>query len=192
MREFRTKGLILKSRNLGENDKVVTILTPDLGKIEAKARGARRITSKLCGHLEILSVCDFALYKSTRGLFTITQGKQLKSFQALKGNLKLINEAIEIIELINLNTAEEQPIEGIFETTSRALLKMEKAKDKTEKITEEYLRDLLDILGLLPHREISRKKLKEIIMDHINLPHSFLSTRKTFWTRSSLSKILSN
>ena len=75
MRNFQTEGLILKSRNLGENDKIVIILTKDFGKIEARARGSRKLLSQFTGHLEAISICDVAIYRSTRDLLTITQCK---------------------------------------------------------------------------------------------------------------------
>lgn len=192
MRDFRTKGLILKSRNFGENDKIVTIITPSLGKISAKAFGARKILSQFTGHTEQLSICDFAIYKSTKDLFTITQCKSLKVFKKIKKDLELTNQALEIVELFNLNTGFEENIEGGYDLLKKTLLHLETQKKDTDEIAREYIVELFSILGLLPHKNTSDKEIKEIIRGHVNLPHMSLVTRKTFFTPSILSKILSN
>lgn len=192
MREIRTEGVILKSRNLGENDKIVTIFTPSFGKIEAKARGGRKLLSHFTGHLELLSICDFALYRSTREIFTITQCKTIKTFKKIKKDLDLINQAIEITELINLNTALEHPMQGMFEILKNTLERLEQNPNETEKTVVDYVIKLLNMLGFLPYENITKKEIREIMEKHLNLPHMSFSTRKTFCTCSILSKILSN
>ena len=44
---IKTKGLILAQNNMGDYDKMCTLLTPDLGKIGCSAKGARRAKSTL-------------------------------------------------------------------------------------------------------------------------------------------------
>ena len=44
-----TQGLIIKSRDTGENDTVVTILTKDYGLISAFANGSKKIKSPATG-----------------------------------------------------------------------------------------------------------------------------------------------
>ena len=42
MGTINTKGIVLMENNLGDYDKMITILTPGLGKIRCAAKGARR------------------------------------------------------------------------------------------------------------------------------------------------------
>lgn len=58
-RVYKTAGIVLRQRKLGEADKVLTILTPNLGKLDAVAKGVRRPTSKLAGHVEPLTHSSF-------------------------------------------------------------------------------------------------------------------------------------
>lgn len=39
---YRTDAIVLGHRNLGEADKILTIFSPEKGKIHAVARGVRR------------------------------------------------------------------------------------------------------------------------------------------------------
>ena len=50
-RTYRAEALTLKNMPLGEADLIVTLYGRDAGKIRAVAKGARRSTSKLVGHL---------------------------------------------------------------------------------------------------------------------------------------------
>ena len=58
---IKTKGLILMQNNMGDYDKMVTILTPDLGKIGCAAKGARRPKSTLMAGTQFLCFGDFLL-----------------------------------------------------------------------------------------------------------------------------------
>jgi DNA repair protein RecO (recombination protein O) len=64
-RSFKARGLVLRTRNLGEADRLVTLLTFEEGKFEAVARGARKIKSKLAAGIDLF----------TYGAFNFHQGK---------------------------------------------------------------------------------------------------------------------
>ena len=55
-RNYQTEAIIIKKTKLGEANRILTLYTPDLGKIQAVARGVRRPRSKLAGHLATLTV----------------------------------------------------------------------------------------------------------------------------------------
>ena len=46
-RLVKTKGIVLSEVNFSESDKMLTVLTPDLGKISCVAKGARKMQSTL-------------------------------------------------------------------------------------------------------------------------------------------------
>jgi len=60
-RVYKTDAIVLRRSNLGEADKILTLYTPNLGKIRAIAKGVRRPTSKLGGHVELLTHCSLML-----------------------------------------------------------------------------------------------------------------------------------
>ena len=47
MKQLKVSGVIIAENNMGDYDKMVTLLTPNLGKISCSARGARRAKSLL-------------------------------------------------------------------------------------------------------------------------------------------------
>ena len=63
MKTVRTKGIIIAEKIMSDFDKVVTILTPNIGKIECVAKGARRSKSLLLAGTQFLCFGDYLLYK---------------------------------------------------------------------------------------------------------------------------------
>lgn len=55
-----TEGLILREQNIGERDKLVTVLTVDKGIIKGFAKGAKNIKVKIVPVLSYLPILDFA------------------------------------------------------------------------------------------------------------------------------------
>lgn len=100
-RSYRSEGVVLKSTPLDEAGLIVTLYTREAGKLRAIARGARKPTSKMVGHLEPLNRVDLALASSRPGgIDTITQAQVLDSFAALKADLEGVSKAIYLAELV--------------------------------------------------------------------------------------------
>lgn len=60
-RVYKTEGIVLRSMNLGEADRVLTVLTPRLGKLRVIAKGVRRTRSRIGGALEPFSDVQLVL-----------------------------------------------------------------------------------------------------------------------------------
>jgi len=54
-RLLRTEAIVIKRVDFGEADKILTLYTPYMGKLRAVAKGVRRPTSKLGGHVELFT-----------------------------------------------------------------------------------------------------------------------------------------
>ena len=63
MGQLKTKGIVLVENNLGDYDKMLTILTPGIGKISCGAKGARRPKSLLMAGTQFLCFADYLIYK---------------------------------------------------------------------------------------------------------------------------------
>jgi DNA repair protein RecO (recombination protein O) len=60
-RLYKTEAIILRAMDLGEADRVLTVLTPRLGKLKVVGKGIRRPRSRLGGGLEPLSDVQLVL-----------------------------------------------------------------------------------------------------------------------------------
>ncbi len=107
MRAFKTEGIILKRRDFGEADRIITAFTLHRGKVSIIAKGVRRITSRRAGNVELLNRVVMFLYPGKQFL-NLTEATSLDTFQRIKEDLTLSTYAYHIIELIDKLTAENQ------------------------------------------------------------------------------------
>lgn len=55
MKQIKVNGIIIAENNSNDFDKMVTMLTPNLGKIGCSARGARRTKSQLLAGTQVFT-----------------------------------------------------------------------------------------------------------------------------------------
>lgn len=104
-RVYSTPAIVLRQRKLGETDKIVTLYTANLGKLDAVAKGVRRVTSRLAGHVEPLTHGSYLLAQG-RNLDIITQAQTIESFPALRSDLDRLSRALYAAELLDRFTEE--------------------------------------------------------------------------------------
>lgn len=107
MRFLRTHAIILRRTNYAEADRILSVLTPQKGKLSVIAKGVRRPKSKLAGGLELFSVCDLTIAEG-RGDIGVVTGAQIKQFygsiladydrmQVAYNAIKLVSKATESV-----------------------------------------------------------------------------------------------
>lgn len=122
---FKTEGIVLKRRNFGEADRILTFFSKDRGKITILAKGVRRITSRRAGNIELLNRVIIYLHQG-KGMPILTEAQSLDTFPLLKGDLTLSTYAYHVIELVDKLTAENQENRTIYEHLVELLKRLEK------------------------------------------------------------------
>src|SRR5688500_3489617 len=103
---YKITGVILRRRNYGEADRILSIFSPDRGKVEAIAKGARKMKSKLGGHLELFSEIALMLAKG-RNLDVVTGARLQKHFSKIAEDLDRLQVAYLICEIVDKLTTDE-------------------------------------------------------------------------------------
>lgn len=111
---FKTEGIILKRRDLGEADRILTVFSLHRGKITVLAKGVRRITSRRAGNVELLNRVAMYLHPG-KNFLILTEAVALDTFQKLKEDLTLSTYAYHILELTDRLTAENQENRILYE-----------------------------------------------------------------------------
>ena len=140
---LRTKGLVLRVTDYNDRDCLLTLLTPENGKLTAKARGLRRRNSPLIAPCQLLAYGDFVLFEY-KGSYTINEANSVDLFPALRRDLTKLSlgtyfaQVAELIsqedgpdpELLSLvlnclhvlcNAMEEQRVKAVFELRIAAI-----------------------------------------------------------------------
>lgn len=124
MRTFKTEGIVLKRRNFGEADRILTIFTLKSGKMSVLAKGVRRITSRRAGNVELLNRVSIFLHQ-TKGMPILTEAVSLNTHSKLKMDLTLSTVAFHILELVDKLTAENQESRSLYEHLGQVLKRLE-------------------------------------------------------------------
>lgn len=111
---IKVEGIILKRRNLGEADRILTVFSYQKGKISVLAKGVRRITSRRSGNVELLNRAVMYLHPA-KNFLILTEASSLSTYQKLKDDLILSTYAFHIIELVDKLTAENEVCRILYE-----------------------------------------------------------------------------
>lgn len=147
---IKTKGIVIGVANSSDNDKVLKMLTPDLGKISVFCRGAKKQKKALLNASEYLAFSEIIIYKSSNDNYSINSAEVIEVFYNLRTDIEKLNYATTISKIIYDVTEENEPAPAIlqlFLNTLYVLSETEKNKDLVLSIFE--LR-LLGLIGYMP------------------------------------------
>ncbi len=105
-RSIRTEGIILRRRDFGESDRILVLFTRKLGKISGIAKGSRKPSSRIAGHLEPFMRSSFLVSRG-RNLHLITQAEVINGYDSLRKDLSGIGLGSYLVELVDAVTYEE-------------------------------------------------------------------------------------
>ena len=119
-RTYRTRAIVLKRRDQGEADRILTVFTPNMGKRTLMARGVRKTASRKAGHLEPFTYTALMLAKG-KTWDIVTQAETVASFRALREDLDKTAHAYYFAELVDAFTQEHDSHPELFDLLLHSL-----------------------------------------------------------------------
>jgi len=162
MPQIRTRGIIIRKVEVGEADRIFTLLTADRGKVRVIAKGVRRGRAKLAGYLDLLRCNDFEITEG-RNLDIVTGATTVMNFGEDMDNLEMFGVKLYLCELIEKLIEEETPAHGVFELLFETLNALQ-GKLLSANLAKSYFEmKFLSLLGMAPqvqqsvvsHRDLS-------------------------------------
>lgn len=120
MRYETVRAVVLSSRPLGEADRIVTLFTKELGRVDAVVKGVRRTKSRWGGRLEPFGLVDLVLFRG-RSLFTVTSAQLVGANIRLREDREAMAAAALACEASAGLFAEAEPEERAFNLLARTL-----------------------------------------------------------------------
>jgi DNA repair protein RecO (recombination protein O) len=148
MATYQTKAIVLRTRNLGEADRILVLLCEDHGKLEAVVKGARRQHSRFIGNTLPFNYLKAMLFTG-RGLEQLGQADLLRSFAVLREDLVKMAYASYWVELLDAFLPEREGGGAIFRFLLAAFLTLEQT-DQPELLNLAFQVRLLNYLGYQP------------------------------------------
>jgi len=127
VKRFQTKGIILSRTDFGEADRIITVLTPEEGKLRLMAKGVRRPKSKLAGGIELFSVSDLTFIRGKGEIGTLISSRLDKHYGRIIQDIGRVQLGYDLIKLLNKAT-EDEPEKDYFETLEHAFEALDEHK----------------------------------------------------------------
>jgi len=147
-RVYRTRAIVLKRREQGEADRVITVFTPGMGKRTYMARGVRKSASRKAGHLEPFTHTALMLAKG-KTWDIITAAETVTSFRVLREDLDMAAHAYYFSELIDVFTQEQDSHPQLFDLLLKSLEWLEESPNPAI-LARWYELRLLRLVGFQP------------------------------------------
>jgi DNA repair protein RecO (recombination protein O) len=149
---YKTEAIILRQRRLGEADRILCVYTPTYGKVDVKARGVRKTTSRMSGHLQPLTRCMLQLAQGH--VNDVVAGcETLESFQPLRDDLDRLSRALYAAELVDRFVPERAHSYPTYRLLAETLRRLTEADDLDQTMRFFEMR-LLDQCGFRPELDL--------------------------------------
>ncbi len=149
MGTIKMSGIIISENNLGDYDKMLTMLTPGLGKISCVAKGARRQRSALLAGTQFLCFGEYLMYKGAN-TYNINSCETIEVFYNLRTDLDKLNYAVGMTKIIRDVTDENENCYKILQLFLNTLYTLSETDKNPELITSIFKLKILCFLGFTP------------------------------------------
>lgn len=147
-----TAGLVLRETDTKEADKILTVLTPDLGKIAVIARGARRKSSKIAAASQLLVYSEMTIYQRGDWYF-MDESSTIALFNGVRQDVEKLSLASYFAELVEAVICEDQPSPQTLSLLLNALYALSRQQRAPELVKAAFEMRLMALSGFAPMTE---------------------------------------
>ena len=110
---YKVEGCILKRKNIGEGDRIVTVFTKEYGKMRFMAKGIRRVTSRRAPYLELFNHVRLLIHRG-KIMDMIAEAEMVEPFHMIRNDLTHVGIAYYFCELVDVLLPEHQEHGDVF------------------------------------------------------------------------------
>lgn len=145
----KVEGIVIRTNDYGETNKIVTLMTRELGKISVMARGSKKTSSRLGAVTQVFTYGHF-LIQIGKGMGTLQQGEIISSLKDLRQDIILTSYASLVVELTDKATEEKEKNPYLFELLLQTLNYINEGVD-AEMLALMYQLKVLPLFGVKPN-----------------------------------------
>ncbi len=147
-RTYKTRGVVLRARNLGEADRILTMFTLEGGKLDAVAKGIRRARSRIGGRLEFGNEVVMTVHRG-RSLDVIAGAEIVREHWRALVAPERFGVASAACEMVDAFCEPDLAMPEVYALLVDMLAAVARASDAKRLLVRFSLR-LLEALGLAP------------------------------------------
>jgi DNA repair protein RecO len=128
----REPAIVLRVHKLGDSSKIVTVLTPEYGRVKVVAKGARQLRNRMANLLEPGNQLELMVYvRPGRDLWTLGDAALVRGVLTGANGLDKLSYLLAALELADRLVAEQQPVPEIEAIYRLYLERWHEASDET-------------------------------------------------------------
>lgn len=148
---IEAEGIVLRSYNLAEADKIVVCLTRHAGVVRTVARGARRLKSRFGAGLEPFTIISLTYYeKEGRELVSLRQAEIIRSFFGLASSAEAVAALAYMSELVMEFAPPHEPNERLFRMVRAVVEALASTPENLQALLRYFEVWTLRLAGFLP------------------------------------------
>ncbi len=166
-RVYKTEGIVLKRKNIGEADRVLTVFTKHYGKLKVIAKGVRRVSSRRAPHLEIFTRVSLVLHQG-KTLEHVTEVETLDAFEDVRRDIRRVSLGYYACELVDLLLADRQEQDDVYQLFTSVLVGIATLGERQIYAhMHGFTLELLWTLGFLPRTKTLRGPTLQAFVESI-------------------------
>lgn len=146
---IETDGLVIKEQNVGESDRLITVLTGQYGLIRAFVSGGKSIKNRNLAGTQLLAYSDFVFYKG-KDSFNVNQATERQVFFELRSDIENLSLAFYLAELFGELAPESAQCDELLKLLLNSIYLLSKNKCDPKIIKSVAELRALSISGYMP------------------------------------------
>ncbi|KAA5806688.1 DNA repair protein RecO [Thermoanaerobacterium thermosaccharolyticum] len=149
MKFIKTESIVLKSRLIGESDKVITLFTKTNGKIQAIAKGARNSKSRFLGSSHTFSIGYYVLFQG-QNYYYVDQWELIHSFLKIDDDILKLSYASYFADVVYKLLQDDDRNINIYNLLKYSLLLLEKGSINNDLLAVLFNLKFVTFMGYMP------------------------------------------
>ena len=126
---YRAEGIVIRSMDYGEGNKIITLCTETAGKVGILVRGAKKVKSRHAALTQLFTYGEYAYFRNGTGLGTLNAGEIIESHHVLREDLYKAAYSSYACELLDRVLQDEETGAFWFHQLKACLSALEEEKD---------------------------------------------------------------
>lgn len=150
MAYIKTRGVVVREVAAGDYDKILTVLSDELGKISVSSRGVRRSGNRFSAGTQVLSYCEWVLYQR-KNTYILNSCEIIHPFYEIRQDMTLLAYAAHLLEMAQDAILENQPARDPLALLLHGLHALTNRNKNPELIIRVFSLKLVQIMGFTPY-----------------------------------------
>ena len=149
MPSVTTQGIVLRHADYREHDRMLTLLSPAMGRVEALCRGCKRPQSPLLSASEWFTMGEYVLYTG-KGRMTVTSCHVTEPFYPLRTDYERLQYATYLLSIAEAAAQPGERAVELFTLLARSLSRLAYSDQRPQAVSAAFLLHFSAISGYRP------------------------------------------